>query len=101
MHTETPQGFLIDDIWIASNLSSDAILGQSSLAAFKNLTLNYGGNLPSLSIEEISTKSNQLTQSTLQSHALSIFNLLNQFKHHLVANQMQTGISLIKKLQSY
>ena len=54
---ETPQGYLIDTVWIAANLSAEAILGHSSLSAFASLTIHYGGELPELSIQHISSDS--------------------------------------------
>ena len=42
---ETPKGFLVDHVWFAANLTSEAILGHSSLSAFHALTICYGGTL--------------------------------------------------------
>ena len=52
---ETKEGILLDTVWIAENLNSEAILGNSSLSAFKALNINYGGHLPPLHIQELST----------------------------------------------
>ena len=52
---ETLQGFLVDNVWIASNLLLEAIFGQSSLTAFQALTIQYGGSLPTLKVHQIST----------------------------------------------
>ena len=57
---ETPQGYLIDTVWVAANLTSDAILGQSSLSAFEALTIQYGGRLPNLLVNHVSTDSKTL-----------------------------------------
>ena len=57
---ETKDGYLLDTVWIAEHLNSDAILGHSSLAAFKALNINYGGNLPTLHVQEINTTGKSL-----------------------------------------
>ena len=61
---ETPQGYLIDDVWVAANLTSSAILGQSSLSAFETLTIHFGGKLPILNVRDISIDN----QSTFATH---------------------------------
>ena len=53
---ETSKGFLIDNVWIAENLSTEAIFGQSSLSAFQSLTIQYGGHLPDLKVLKLSTE---------------------------------------------
>ena len=54
---ETSQGYLIDTIWITDNLSSEAILGASSLSAFSALTIKYGGQLPALTVNNVTAAS--------------------------------------------
>ena len=53
---ETPNGFIVDTVWVAKNLTSGAILGQSSLSAFQALTLQYGGHLPPLNVHQVTQK---------------------------------------------
>ena len=54
---ETKDGYLLDTVWVAEGLNSDAIMGTTSLSAFKALTIRYGGALPTLHVQEITTKS--------------------------------------------
>ena len=62
---ETPSGYIVDTVWVAKNLTSEAILGQSSLSAFQALTFQYGGHLPPLSVNQvISNTSNASTFTT-------------------------------------
>ncbi len=51
---ETRAGYFIDTIWVANHLNTDAIMGLSSLSSFQALTINYGGCLPSLKVQEVS-----------------------------------------------
>ena len=52
---EISDRFFIDTIWVAQHLNSDAILGRSSLSAFQALTIQYGGHLSPLQVQEISS----------------------------------------------
>ena len=61
---ETSEGYLLDNVWVAANLSSAAILGQSSLSAFRALTINFGGKLPILTVNDVSSKE----KSTFTTH---------------------------------
>ena len=63
---EMSQGYLIDTVWIADNLSSEAILGASSLSAFSALTIKYGGQLPALTVNNVTAAS----RSTFTTHPL-------------------------------
>ena len=54
---EVDKGFFIDTIWVAEHLTSDAILGHSSLSSFQALTINYGGHLSPLQVQQISSVS--------------------------------------------
>ena len=53
---ETEQGFLVDNVWVANNLTSEAIFGQSSLSSFQALTIQYGGPLPPLMVNQVTTE---------------------------------------------
>ena len=55
---DTPQEYLLDTVWVTANLNTEAILGQSSLAAFKSLTMHYGGNLSPLTVQNIASEAN-------------------------------------------
>ena len=55
---DTPQGYLLDTVCVAADLNTEAILGQSSLAAFKSLTIRYGGNPPPLTVQNIALEAN-------------------------------------------
>ena len=55
---DTPQGYLLDTVWVTADLNTEAILGQSSLAGFKSLTIRYGGNLPPLTVQNIASEAN-------------------------------------------
>ena len=55
---ETKDGFFIDNVWVAKDLNTDAILGDSSLSAFQALTIRYGdGHLPTLEVKEVRIES--------------------------------------------
>ena len=45
--------FLIDNIYISTNIMQDGIVGQTSLAAFESATFQYGGKLPMLQIQKM------------------------------------------------
>ena len=64
---ETPKGFLVDNVWVAANLTSEAILGHSSLSAFHALTIRYGGTLPALEVHQITT-TDPKTKSSFTTH---------------------------------
>ena len=57
--------FFIDTIRVAQHLSSDAILGRSSLSAFQALTIKYGGHLSPLQVQEISSSSSRFADCKL------------------------------------
>ena len=63
---ENPNGYIVDTVWVAKNLTSEAILRQSSLSAFQALTLQYGGHLPPLSVNQAA--SNTSSASTFTTH---------------------------------
>ena len=68
---KTAQGFLTDSVWVATNLTSDSIFGQSSLSAFGALTIRYGGELPDLTVNQITSdfKSSFTTHKPVQCFA--------------------------------
>ena len=59
-------GYIVDTIWVAKNLTSEGILGQSSLSAIQALTFQYGGHLPPLSVIQVT--SNTSSASTFTTH---------------------------------
>ena len=50
---ETSGNYLLDQVYVAQNLSQEGILGQSSLEAFESVTFKYGGKLPELKIQNV------------------------------------------------
>ena len=64
---ETPKGFLVDNVWVAANLTSEVILGHNSLSAFYALTICYGSTLPALEVHQVTTTDLE-TKSSFTTH---------------------------------
>lgn len=64
---ETPNGYIVDNIWVAEQLTSRAIIGQSSLSAFEAITFRYGGHLPPLTVNEV-TANHEAVESGFTTH---------------------------------
>lgn len=47
---ETNKNYLVDTVWVAKHLNTDAIMGESSLKSFKSVQINYDGHLPTLQV---------------------------------------------------
>ena len=95
---ETTQGFLTDSVWVATNLTSEGIFGQSSLLAFGALTIRYGGELPDLAVNQITSdfKSSFMTYKPVQCFAH--FDSLQP--HHIVILQV-TVLSFVRRLSDF
>ena len=70
---ETPKGFLVDNVWVAANLTSEAILGHSSLSAFHALTIRYGGTLLALEVHQVTTTDPETKSSFYHTPTSEVF----------------------------